>query len=157
MLQTERLLLTPFATADIDALLTVFRNVDVRHFLLDDGIVSRDWLHGQVAASETRFAGGQLGLWSLRLNGAPGVIGFAGFLPVRGVLQLMYGLLPQHWHEGLATEAAEAVIEAARAIGRHEIVAATDIPNEASQQVLLRLGFTEKMRGDGLVAFEKPL
>lgn len=157
VLQTARLTLTPFAAADLDELLTVFRDVDVRHFLLDDGIMTRAGLAAQIAASEARFAGGQLGLWSLRLKDAAAIIGFAGFLPVRGVLQLMYGLLPDRWHEGLATEAAEAAIAAARAIGRQEIVAATDIPNEASQQVLRRLGFIEKARSDGLVAFEKPL
>ena len=38
-----------------------------------------------------------------------------------------------------------------------EIVAATDVPNTASQQVLQRLGFIEKARSAGLVAYEKPL
>lgn len=156
-LQTARLRLTPFAQDDAAALLTIFRDPDVRRYLLDDAIVSDAWIAQEIAASESRFAEGKLGLWSLRLRDEPAIIGFAGFLPVRGVSQLMYGLLRQYWRKGLATEAARAVIAAARAAGRHEIVAATDIPNEASQRVLRRLGFIEQARSDGLVAYEKPL
>lgn len=156
-LRTARLVLTPFAPEDAEELLAIFRNREIRRYLLDDVIRSPDWVAEEIAASGRRFAEGKLGLWSLRLHGAPAIIGFAGFLPVRGVSQLMYGLLPAYWRQGLATEAARAVIEAARAAGRREIVAATDIPNEASQQVLRRLGFIEQARSDGLVAFEKPL
>lgn len=156
-LETTRLRLTPFAPEDAAELLAVFRNADVRRYLLDDTVVSPDWVAEEIAASARRFAEGKLGLWSLRLHGTKPVIGFAGFLPVRGVSQLMYGLLPEYWHRGLATEAARIVIAAAKAAGRREIVAATDIPNEASQQVLRRLGFIEQARSDGLVAYEKPL
>lgn len=156
-LETARLSLTPFASADCDELLAVFRNENVRRYLLDDAMVSPDWMMEEIVASQGRFAEGKLGLWSLRLHGAEAVIGFAGFLPVRGVSQLMYGLLPDYWRKGLATEAARAVIQAAKTAGRREIVAATDIPNEASQQVLRRLGFIEQARSDGLVAYEKPL
>ena len=156
-LETARLTLTPFAPEDAEALLTVFRNADVRRYLLDDAVVSPGWVADEIAASGRRFAEGKLGLWSLRLQGTQPVIGFAGFLPVRGVSQLMYGLLPEYWHQGYATEAAEAAIAAARAAGRSEIVAATDVPNTASQQVLQRLGFIEKARSAGLVAYEKPL
>ena len=156
-LQTARLRLTPFAPDDLGELLAVFRDEKVRHYLLDDAVMSPGWVADEIAASQRRFAEGKLGLWSLRLHDAPAIIGFTGFLPVRGVSQLMYGLLPAYWRQGLATEAARAVIEAARAAGRREIVAATDIPNEASQQVLRRLGFIEQARSDGLVAYEKPL
>lgn len=156
-LETARLALAPFAPEDLDELLAVFRNESVRHYLLDDAVMSPGWVADEIAASQKRFADGKLGLWSLRQHDAPAIIGFTGFLPVRGVSQLMYGLLPEYWHRGLATEAARAAIEAARAAGRREIVAATDIPNEASQQVLRRLGFIEQARSDGLVAYEKPL
>lgn len=149
--------MAPFAPQDIEELLAVFRNEDVRRSLLDDIVMSADWIAQEIAASQARFADGKLGLWALRLHDSPTIIGFAGFLPVRGVAQLMYGLLPEYWHQGYATEAAQAAVEAAKAIGRSEIVAATDIPNEASQQVLRRLGFIEKARSAGLVAYEKPL
>lgn len=156
-LETARLRLTPFAPGDTEELLAVFRHEAVRRYLLDDAVPSPEWMAGEIAASEARFGEGKLGLWSLRLHESPAIIGFAGFLPVRGVAQLMYGLLPEYRHKGLATEAAHAAIEAARATGRREIVAATDIPNEASQHVLRRLGFIEQARSDGLVAYEKPL
>ncbi|WP_298728741.1 GNAT family N-acetyltransferase [uncultured Ferrovibrio sp.] len=165
-IQTEHLLLLPFAADDCDELLALFQHPAVRRDLCDDKIMPREWMEQEIAASEARFAQGALGLWSLRLrslrlraaqNGAFRIIGIAGFLPVRGVLQLMYALLPDYRRRGYATEAATAAIEIAKRCGRHTVVAATDIPNVASQQVLLRLGFRETARNDGLVAFEKRL
>lgn len=160
-IHTERLLLLPFAADDCDELLALFQAPAVRRYLCDDKIMPRDWMQQEIADSEARFAQGGLGLWSLRLraakNGRSKIIGIAGFLPVRGVLQLMYALLPAYWHHGYATEAAAAVIAAAKRLGRRTVVAATDIPNAHSQQVLHRLGFKETARNDGLVAFEKAL
>lgn len=162
VIETERLVLIPFAAEDCDELLALFRDSAVRRYLCDDKIMSRDWMQQEITDSQARFAQGELGLWSLRLrqasnNGHAPIIGIAGFLPIRGVLQLMYALLPAYWRKGYATEAAKAVIAAAKRHGRRDIVAATDIPNVDSQRVLQRLGFAETARNNGLVAFEKPL
>lgn len=162
VIETERLVLTPFAVKDCDALLALFQDQAVRRYLCDDKVVPRDWMLQEIADSQARFAQGELGLWSIRLRapqhkGAARIIGTAGFLPIRGMLQLMYALLPAWWHRGYATEAAAAAIAAAKRRGRQDVVAATDIPNAASQRVLQRLGFRETARGDGLVAFEKPI
>ena len=140
---TARAVLLPFADADTDELLAVFREPMVRRYLLDDDVVPVDWVSAEIAASGQRFERDGTGLWAIRLAGRPDIIGFAGFREFfnPSQLQLLYGLLPQYWGQGLATEAAAAVCtHAFRALGLKRVAAATDINNEASRRVLLRLG-----------------
>ncbi len=53
----------------------------------------------------------------------------------------MYGLWPAWWGRGLATEAAQAVLEYVfEVLGHPVVMAATDPPNVASIRVMERLG-----------------
>ncbi len=72
-------------------------------------------------------------------------VGCAGLRPVHGtegVLELGFHLRPEHWGQGLATEAARAVIQYAfTTIGVGALVAGHHPRNDASRRVLRRLGF----------------
>ncbi len=117
----------------------------MRQYLLDDSVVSREWVRDEIVASDGRFAKLGAGLWAVRLAGEPGIIGFVGFREFfePPQLQLLYALLPEHSGQGVATEVADAVCgHAFDKLGFTEIVAATDIPNEASARVLVRLGMS---------------
>ena len=165
-IQTDRLVLCPFAPEDEDALFAIFRDDGVRHFLLDGHLVDRDWVRGEIEGSVRRFAQGSLGIFLAsepphpalspstgeRVVGRP--VGFAGFRPFREppVLELLYGLYPAFWGRGFATEMSQAMI--ALAFERHGldvIDTAVDAPNVASVRVLGRLGFSEV--GQSLGAF----
>jgi ribosomal-protein-alanine N-acetyltransferase len=140
---TARAILRPFADADTDELVAVFHDPMVRRYLLDDQVVPAEWVTAEIAASRERFERDGTGLWALRLTGRPAIIGFTGFREFfePPQLQLLYGLLPQFWGRGLATEAAAAVCDHAfRALRFEQLKAATDIANQASARVLLRLG-----------------
>lgn len=143
VLRTERTRLSPFAWADGEQLLALFREPEVRGFLLDDVIVSPAWMADEIEQSRERFARGSAGLWSVRLAGAADVVGFAGFREFfhPPELQLLYGFLPAQWGKGLATEVTASVCDYAFGeLGFDEITAATDLPNTASARVLRRLG-----------------
>ena len=140
---SKRTILRPFAERDADELLTLFRDPAVRLYLLDDSLVSAEWVHDEIVASDARFANSGTGLWSIRLANDVSIIGFVGFREFFDPpqLQLLYGLLPGHWGRGLATEVAATVCDHAfRELGFSEVVAAIDIPNEASGRVLERIG-----------------
>ena len=142
-IETERLLLVPFEPRDLDALFALFTDPAVRRFLLDGGIVEREWVVEEIAASTTRFATDGCGLWTIRRRASPGIVGMTGFRPFfePPELQLIYGLLPEHWGCGLATEASGAVVRhALDVLGLDEIIAAADTPNHASFRVMERLG-----------------
>jgi ribosomal-protein-alanine N-acetyltransferase len=146
-----RLDLRPFAEADADRLHRLFLDPSVRRYLLDDELVSIQWVAGEIASSDALFAERGVGLWSLTLLGETEIIGFAGFRPFHDPpeLQLIYGLHPRHWGVGLATEAAWAVMEHAFVrMGFDEVIASADTPNRASIEVMKRLGMSFQRRVD---------
>lgn len=145
ILHTPRLTLRPIELSDTDPLLAIFQAPEVRRFLLDDELVSRPWVIEEITASTRRFGASGAGLWAIRFHRGADLLGFVGFRefyqPPR--LQLLYGLLPQYWKQGLATEAARRVCDHGFSqLGFERIEAATDAPNQPSIAVLLRLGMT---------------
>jgi [ribosomal protein S5]-alanine N-acetyltransferase len=82
-----------------------------------------------------------------RKTGAP--VGFAALVRrAPGDPELMYGLAPEWWGRGLATEAARTVMTYAFGVlGYERVTAATDVPNIASARVLERLGMRFTHRG----------
>jgi len=143
---TARTVLRPFVEADEDELLALFREPAVRRYLLDDEQVSAEWVRAEITSSRARFDAPGTGLWAIRATGHQAIIGFVGFREFGDPpqLQLLYGLLPLYWGRGLATEAARAVCDhARRELGLTEIRASTDVANEASARVLLRLGMRQ--------------
>jgi [ribosomal protein S5]-alanine N-acetyltransferase len=151
VLLTRRLRLEPFAARDTDELHGVFTDAAVRKFLLDDEVVPREWVAAEIGASVTRFAGGSAGLWSVCPRESRRIIGFTGFRYFHEPpeLQLLYGLLPEHWGQGMASEAAAAAVQYAfDALGHEQVGASADVENAASFRVMERLG----MRYDRLAA-----
>ena len=150
-LATDRLTLRPIGPDDADELLRVFRDAAVRRFLLDDTLVDREWVRGEIRRSREAFEAEGWGLWAARLHGRSRVAGFAGFRHFFDPpeLQLLYGLTPDHWGQGLATEAARAVTDYAfDVLGFDRVIAATDVPNQASVRVMERLGMRFERRTD---------
>ncbi len=148
-LRTSRLEFRAFAAVDIEELLALFRNADVRRWLLDDQLVTEEWVADEIAASEARFRSMSCGLWALSERTRDRIIGFVGFRPFFDPpeLQLLYGLLPSHWGRGFATEAAATAIDYAfDVLGFDDVRAATDVPNTASIAVLERLGMSQRKR-----------
>ena len=150
VIQTQRLLLIPFRIDDADELLRLFRDADVRQYLLDDQLVDRAWVDQEIDTSRRRFGDDSIGIWSIRqldasdaANESTPIIGFTGFRPFFDPpeLQLIYGLLSSAWGTGFATEAARAAIAFGfEQVELDTVVAATDQPNVASLAVMKRLG-----------------
>lgn len=142
-IETARLRMRPFEPGDVDELHRVFIDPGVRRFLLDDQIVPRKWVQEEIAASIARFESGTGGLFCVRSKDHEALMGFCGFRPFfePPELQLLYGLLPAYWKQGLATEAARAMIEFGfKELGFEQIAASADVPNSASIQVLEKVG-----------------
>lgn len=70
-----------------------------------------------------------------------GVIGSAGLGLHEGEAELGYWIARSHWGRGFATEAADAVLSIARALGHRRIVSGHFADNPASGRVLRKLGF----------------
>ncbi len=141
--------LRPFALVDLDELHALFLDRDVKRYLLDGQDVSSEWVESEIRQSDALFATTGAGLWSGRLRTSGKIIGCTGFRFFHDPpeLQLLYAFHPTHWGNGLATEAARAVVEYAfDVLHFSEIIASTDAPNEASVRVMERLGMQFQTR-----------
>lgn len=156
-IDTARVSMRPYAETDLDALHRVWTDADVRRYLWDDRIISREAAEEAMRASMASTAEHGFGHWALRRRDEPTLIGFCGLKSTDepGEVELMYGLLPAHWGAGLITEAAAAWLHAGfRHLGLPRIWALTDTPNERSAAVMRRLGmrFVARAPHNGLDA-----
>lgn len=151
ILRTERLVLRPIAPPDVDALHRFWTDPGVRKYLWDNEIISQDQVREIIAESERCFADIGCGLFAIELAECPDeLVGFCGlrhmFAETAGPaddVELLYGILPRYWGEGLVTEAARRVLHFGfEDCGLQRILGATDTPNQRSVRVMQRLGMT---------------
>ncbi|HZY65265.1 MAG TPA: GNAT family N-acetyltransferase [Rubrobacteraceae bacterium] len=92
-IETERLRLRPVSGCDLEDLYQIFVAPGVRRYLLDDKIVSREWVEAEIRASRKRFANLGAGIWALLPKDTNILAGFCGFRFFHDPpeLQLLYG------------------------------------------------------------------
>jgi [ribosomal protein S5]-alanine N-acetyltransferase len=158
---TARLTLRPLSTNDVDPVHALWVDPDVRRYLWDNVVIPRErverMVHAMVAGAERNGRG----MWLIHEGVADELCGFCGFLPrdEPDHAKLIYGLAPQAWGRGYATESALAVMEYGfTALKLPKIAAAADVPNSASARVLERLGMRfvrrEVVHGVDLLFYE---
>ena len=155
LIETARLSLRPLGRDDVDALHQLMTQPGVRRYLLDDEVIPRERAASFVETSIASFDANGYGLWAVTPRSADTLIGFCGFWlfhePPR--LELLYGLGDAHWHQGLATEVATAMIRYGfDALSFRRVEASTDAPNAALVAVMERAGmsFWKRERSNGL-------
>jgi RimJ/RimL family protein N-acetyltransferase len=138
-LQTARLVLRPLAADDEAALVAA----------LNDAAVAR-WL------SRVPHPYGPADFASFLPKATPGQVwaildaeGFAGVIALEADMEFGYWLAKRAWGQGLATEAARAVLSAHFADAKAaDVVAGYFVGNARSAHVLNKLGFAETGRGE---------
>src|SRR5262249_49848347 len=137
----------PFTAVDVDELHHLWIDPGVRKFLWDDQVIPRETAITVIESSVESFVNHGFGFWTIRFKNDPELIGFGGlryFAEDGGVtseVEILYGVAPEHWGKGIATEAAAAVLR----YGFEErelahIYAGADPPNAASFRVIEKLG-----------------
>ncbi len=76
-----------------------------------------------------------------RTDGPPRLIGACGIHDNEGAAELGYWIARPYWGLGFASEAANAVVAIARAVGHERLVAGHFTDNPASGRVLRKIGF----------------
>jgi ribosomal-protein-alanine N-acetyltransferase len=145
----------PIAHDLLDDLHRLWTEPDVRRYLFDDQVISREQVESEITSSMECFSKGGFGLWGLFLKGEGALIGFCGyrFFHDPPELQLLYGLAPRYWSKGYATEAAKAAIRHGfEHLSFDRVTASADAPNAASLRVMERAGlkFDRRVMNDGL-------
>ena len=148
ILTSRRMTLEPLTPNHTDTMHALWTDEGVRKYLWDGLVITRERAAEVIAASQADFAKHRYGLWAVVDKASGRVIGFCGLRSgEHDAPELLYGFFPRFWGKGLATEAAQAVLSYAFALGHPEVVAATDVPNDASARVLERLGMKFERRG----------
>jgi ribosomal-protein-alanine N-acetyltransferase len=110
-LQTPRLLLRSFSEGDLDAMSALMANTDFMRFSL--GVFSREQTTAFLAKVRTRDREGLPSQFAVVLRAQERLIGYCGFFSqiVDEIeeIEIGYRLHPDHWGQGIATEAARAV------------------------------------------------
>jgi [ribosomal protein S5]-alanine N-acetyltransferase len=146
VLTTSRMRMRPIAHDDVDALHSLWTDPDVRRYLWDDRIIPRETVEDIVAQSLATFEADGFGFFALELADQNGhLIGFCGHRRAESGagVELLYGIHPTYWGEGLVAEAAREVLKFGfEACEFDRVIAATDTPNQQSVRVLQKLGMT---------------
>jgi ribosomal-protein-alanine N-acetyltransferase len=150
---TERLVLRPWTLADVDALHSLWTAPEVRQYLWDDIVITRDSAEQLVKSHLATAAHDDIGFWALL---GPPTAGFCGFRYIDDGpdIELLYGLRSEHWGKGFATEACLAAIEYLWQSTRfRRVFARTDPPNERSVRVMQRLGMILEATNERLITY----
>lgn len=143
-LTSERLQLDPFRAEDADALQRLWTAAPLREHLWDGGQVTRAQVEAVLGEALGDAGRTGIGMWTLHLPDDPALAGFCGFrwLGIPPQLELLYGLRPDLWGQGLAQEAVRTCI--AWLFDSHpvkSVLAGTSPANAQSLKLLARLGF----------------
>jgi ribosomal-protein-alanine N-acetyltransferase len=147
---TARLFLTPALRRDADRLHALLAAPDVRRFLCDDRVLSREEVDALMDEAQGLSPRG-LGFWMLTAK-TGAFVGLAALMPVfagaaetfpdfAGDIEPTIALSPEVWGQGYALEALTALLARAAALGRPRLVALVDAPNMRSHRMLDAAGF----------------
>ncbi len=170
-LNTRRLRLRPLVAEDQCALAALFADRSVRQHLAMADLSQHGaagFAAGFIASSRDEWRDGGCGALAV-VSRAPGsqdsAIGYCGLrlLPDRiSAVELLYALAPVHWGQGLATEAAGAVLKwGFENLAVREIQAFARSEHTASRRVMEKLGLhylgeTGRYYGETLAAYGLP-
>jgi len=126
---------------DLDTVHAVWIDPDVRRYLWDDSVISRDRARQALEDSLATFQSRDFGLWLAHARVGGQLIGFAGLRPFDDDIEVIYGVVPAWWRQGYAREMAIAMFGYAfDRIGLPRVLGQTDPPNLGSIGVMRSLG-----------------
>lgn len=139
LLTTDRCILTHPEYDDIEELVTLYTDTEVRKYLGGpaDAALLRQRIIARIGSSE------HASYWIIRHARDGAFIGSVSLAPHHDGIrtEISYQLLPRWWRQGYATEVVHRVIAHAFAdLGIPEIVAETQLANLASCRLLTRIG-----------------
>ena len=144
-LETERLLLRPFRVDDGDNLFRLYGDPGVMN-IRKIGLQTREQSDLQLAEIVEHWERRKFGLCAVMEKSTSAFIGECGLrerLPGLDEIELSYGLVPDAWGQGYASEAGKAALDhGLNALRLETIYAHARADNHASRRVLEKLGFS---------------
>lgn len=142
-LESDRLEMLPYRTTDAKPLHSLWSEPQIRKYLLDDKIVSKEWVVETIESNRQCFEKNGFGQWGIYFKNKSELIGFCGFgfFSNASEPELIYGLAPIYWGQGLATEAVRTTIRYGfENLKFAKIIGSADRANLASIRLMERVG-----------------
>ena len=138
---TERIQFGEWQASDLPQAQLLWGDPDVTRLISKDGF-SPQMIEDRLALEVRSLAQDQVQYWPLFAADGD-LIGCCGLhARPHGEYELGYHLRPAYWHQGLATEAAKAVVQyATTQLHAPALIAGHNPANLASKHVILKLGF----------------
>ncbi len=155
ILETERLVLRRLVPGDLDSLFALYRDPDVRRYFPEGTLTYEETKKELEWFLDGHPSHPELGLWATVHKGRNEFIGRCGLLPWtlgdRDEVEVAYLLDKQYWGQGLATEAARAIVEYAfGSLDLSRLICMIERENHASIRVASKIGmsFEAEMEDD---------
>jgi RimJ/RimL family protein N-acetyltransferase len=143
MIETSRLILRPFSSADLDAFASMNADADVMRYIGDGKPQTSAQTQMRLNAILDHWDQHGFGLCAVVQKATREFIGFCGlqYLDNTSEIEIGYRLAKRFWGAGLATEAATASLKQGfEEFGLDRIVAVVHPENVASQWVIRKIG-----------------
>jgi RimJ/RimL family protein N-acetyltransferase len=148
ILETDRLVLRTEAPGDLAFWLEQMNTEEVLRYL--GGTREPHQVEAAFAQAAAGIARDGFGFWIIQLKATGAPIGKAGLnrietdaapMALRGAVQIGWSLHPNHWRQGFASEAAQAILtHGFTRLGMEKIYAQTSESNIASWRMMEKLG-----------------
>ncbi len=140
--ETPRLLGRRLGPQDLEPMHAVYSDLEAMRYVGDGTALSREDCERWLAVTAQNYETRGYGMFALVERQTGEVVGFGGLIHFagRGQPEIKYAFLRSAWGRGLATEAARALLEFARARGLPEVIATVAPRHGASQRVLAKAG-----------------
>lgn len=144
-LRTERLVILPLSSSDIDEVAALYADPEVmRH--VANGVLTRSQTSEYLSASEHSREQNRWGLWAIRDATTGGLLGESGIRPFTEIADaaIEFGITlgRRNWRAGIATEASEVILDDVWTIFPGSRIHASVQPdNTAGHAVLRKLNF----------------
>ena len=159
ILETDRLTLRRLVPDDLDALYALYRDPEMRQYFPVEGASPDRTLTREETKEELDwFLDGhpkhpELGLWATILKETGKFIGRCGLCPMdiegKEEIEVAYMLDSKYWGQGLATEAAQAILHHGfERVGVKRLICVINPNNIASARVAEKIGMRLEIDGD---------
>jgi ribosomal-protein-alanine N-acetyltransferase len=147
-LSSPRLVMRQPTRADADAVFRTFSDPEVLRYYNVDFMISRDEAIAMIESRRRRYEMGYGIRWGIYLRDDGRYLGSCGYEVMHKPWQyaeIGYELGREHWGNGYMTEALQTMIRYGfDRLDLHRIEAQVEPANQASKNVLLRIGFKEE-------------
>lgn len=146
-LETPRLILRRWREEDVAPMAAINADPEVMRWIRDGSVRDEHQTRSGVQAWESEWESQGFGLFAMEIRSTGEMAGFTGlsvpyFLPeVLPAVEVGWRLGRSHWGQGLATEAAAAVVRFGfEERGLERIVSIAQVGNDASERIMTKLG-----------------